>query len=834
MKNWIGWVVLFFLPSFSWAQTVTVVAGEHANFSRLVVQFEQAPEWEFGQVEGGYELRSDVDVSDWDFTEVFELIPRTRIAAVTSPGPGRVFLQVSCDCSGDAFEIRQGRLVIDIKDQVADENSLFEQYLSPVADGLGWLTSEGLDVALADVDPSESVLSGQSNGPVGQQKETHQPTEINVVNQPIDPVSPHPFQRITDAPRQSVLWHQAPASGLKSLPPSLNANELSFLETVQRSPRVVLSEQILLEQLGRAATQGLIMVDLPDTVDLLTGQNRLELGQADTPDKVEKSTQTASFELQDLENLHVETAFDRGANFSPGSTTLTSDGLSCLAENLFEFTAWGSSGDGAAHLSDLRARLILEFDKPNQLVVEELVKRYLFLGFGAEAAQLMRVFEVDILNSALFFQLADVLDATPFADSDILRSQLTCSTPAVLWAVLASDTLPPGADIDENAVLRAFSGLPEHLRHHLAPDLVTRFLAFGNDDVATAIRDIADRTVSAENLGFQMVEAQIAAYDGDLDKALVKLLAVASSAGASGPEALATLIESQLEAGRPVEQKAALFADAMAAEFSETEMGIRLTKAAIRGYAISGEIETAFERIESALAGGDLALSEAARLAAETHLRNAQSASIPDFLSVVYRYQIAPGIYSDVAISARRAIAHRLQSLGLPLKARQIFSLPTEILNEDDKNMLAAIELDLGKPIEARQVLADQYDEKSIELQARALEMSQDFQGAGQLYEQLGLTNDRDSAFWRAKDWQAVAISEPSARSEIAQLAVKDELAAPNAAVSSSELLEISSPNQNIAQSESSENQGPLAISKQLLETSISTRSVVTELLVGS
>lgn len=115
---------IFALPAFA----ANIRSGEHADFSRLVIQFDEAVDWELGRTDTGYLLRSEGLKSDLDLSEVFQLIPRTRIARVEHAKDRMEFeVELACNCHADAFELREGRVVIDIKDGPAPPTSGFEE-----------------------------------------------------------------------------------------------------------------------------------------------------------------------------------------------------------------------------------------------------------------------------------------------------------------------------------------------------------------------------------------------------------------------------------------------------------------------------------------------------------------------------------------------------------------------------------------------------------------------------------------------------------------------------------------------------------------------------------
>ena len=93
--------LVFLFPGAATAETVNAISGEHADFSRIVLQFDNLDTWEFGRVAGGYELRTGLSEAEFDLSSVFDKIPKSRISEITSPANGRLFLSVSCQCAAD-------------------------------------------------------------------------------------------------------------------------------------------------------------------------------------------------------------------------------------------------------------------------------------------------------------------------------------------------------------------------------------------------------------------------------------------------------------------------------------------------------------------------------------------------------------------------------------------------------------------------------------------------------------------------------------------------------------------------------------------------------------
>ena len=104
-------------------QTFRVRAGEHANYSRLVIPMPSDLAWEFTRTNRSAELFVPSEQADFDFAEVFDRIPRSRLLSLkSSAGPGGVSLRLSlaCDCDVNA-DISGQYLIIDVLDAADDD-----------------------------------------------------------------------------------------------------------------------------------------------------------------------------------------------------------------------------------------------------------------------------------------------------------------------------------------------------------------------------------------------------------------------------------------------------------------------------------------------------------------------------------------------------------------------------------------------------------------------------------------------------------------------------------------------------------------------------------------
>lgn len=97
------------------AQTYSVTAGEHADFTRVVIQTSPSATWSLDSETRELKLSVTPGTALFDLTRLFLRIPRTRLATAQS-SPGQLELTLACDCGTRAWEERPGLIVIDLHD----------------------------------------------------------------------------------------------------------------------------------------------------------------------------------------------------------------------------------------------------------------------------------------------------------------------------------------------------------------------------------------------------------------------------------------------------------------------------------------------------------------------------------------------------------------------------------------------------------------------------------------------------------------------------------------------------------------------------------------------
>ena len=147
IKAIIRLIVILLIGNTGAAETLGIRSGEHADFTRLVIENPTGSEWNIGRVENGYSVQI-AGASAFDLTGVFDRIPRGRIAGLRSH-QNILNIQIACVCYLDAFTWQQDHLVVDVKDGVPPQDAAFEAFFNAVQ------TSSVLPLVLSNPSPQK-------------------------------------------------------------------------------------------------------------------------------------------------------------------------------------------------------------------------------------------------------------------------------------------------------------------------------------------------------------------------------------------------------------------------------------------------------------------------------------------------------------------------------------------------------------------------------------------------------------------------------------------------------------------------------------------------------
>ena len=322
------------------AQDISIRSGEHEGYTRLVLDMPGRAEWSLLEDKRRPVLSFE---QPWQFDtgDVFDRIARNRLVALQQPEPGRLQLDLACNCDLNVFWHSEAMLVVDI------------------ADG-GPGNERPSPVVRPESAPRNTVNSDHGNG-------------AHIVAETV-----WPRVRRSTTLTQNRLIPPPPD-------PQDGRNVALANSGTQKTEALARKREQVMEQLGRAASQGL----LSPNIDWPEGGERRTEGNSPPVDKAEDALVTDEPPLQKhsaLDNIRAQSSIDRDfLKHGHVINGMTGDGQACLPEAHVRVSDWGEEAPFGAQLGPLNARLYGEFDKPDEVVALRLARLYVYFGFGAEA-----------------------------------------------------------------------------------------------------------------------------------------------------------------------------------------------------------------------------------------------------------------------------------------------------------------------------------------------------------------------------------------------------------------------------------------------------------------
>lgn len=474
------------------AQLLPVRTGEHDGFTRIVIPIERDRDWSL-QGEGvSRRLLLSPDAEGFDLSRSYDLIPRSRVAALEEL-PDGLEIRLGCDCGVTAFRYQERYLVIDVADAAPEARpDSARPVTAPVPEGRADATDRARTRAAAAALPNLArLLTGGSDA----------------------------------APQR------APAAAAAAPPPATPAD---MPASAAAESQLEEAAHLMAEQLARAAAAGLLdtapdqplsSADPVPAVEPATPDPTAPDGEPAAPEESAalpapprprphprapraSTDDTASQRAQERDPMddfavavrpdaradeapppavRARTAFDIAARPGPDPDA-GRERLACTG-NAPGIAGWSAGGGVQAGLGPLRRAVFDARDRLIESAAIDLARHYLYYGFGAEAVFWLSQLEQPPADLLALGQLADGTDDPAFP---AMRDPAACSDEEFLLRYLAGAVDAPPTRGEADRLQLAFSALPPPLRGRLGPGFARRLAGDGRREAAMNVRDILE------------------------------------------------------------------------------------------------------------------------------------------------------------------------------------------------------------------------------------------------------------------------------------------------------------------------------------------------------
>lgn len=511
------------------------------------------------------------------------------------------------------------------------------------------------------------------------------------------------------------------------------------------------------KQLSAAASQGLVTLDAPPASRSEKTPVAPSVGVPPSPDTQFRVVTEAGMDVR-LGGL-------------PDEADLIQD--SCLPNEAVDISSWGEpSEDPAKALAGIRHMLITDAERLPTDRVTDAAKRYLYFGFGAEAALLLSSLpELSKFQMALV-DIGKIVDGKNI-DQSVFAGMENCNNAASLWSLLSRGGLRPSEPINAGAIVQAFSAMPYRLRELLAPRVIDRLLENGDQNAARMVRDTISRVVTETPSAMQVTEARLEVLEDRPEKAKEVLEAATTMSGPNEAAALVALVNMDFAARNPVSPARIQMIQTLAAQSRGQAIAKDLLHALVLAYSLSGEFQLAQDSLQDAPSAEKYFWELMAEIGTDADIIN-MAFSPPENLG---------GITENSA----HLIASKLLTIGFPSQSLIWLGLPEKAVDSlPDSARLTAAEAYLveARPKEALSAISGMEDvANSVRFRAlRALKDEQIFSFAAD-YEEYN--EDMIDVQINARQWGKVASQASGVWSDAAAMVANlDEAASPSGPIS--------------------------------------------------
>ncbi len=444
-------ITLMAHAAFAQVTTIPVRGGEHADFTRIVVQIPEANHWRVTSDDRWARVDVTGPPLRFDLRQTFSKIPRTRLRDARA-GPDWLELDLACDCEIRASEEIRGFLVIDLVGRPSLARPASRATVRPRERPESIRASSAVS-ALAAAQAGRDLARLVREGTAGSATE-----------------------------RSLTLTTLFGPNAEPTVLPSTNPADMGSSE------RAAIREE-LSRALAGSVAEG-----------ILNGAEAFDPGSG--PPVPEAANPTADL------GAHIRFSTPSGVTEPAGLGSTRRDDARCRLAETIDMNLWNLDKSGASE-TELWNALLGEFDRLDQNAAIALAQHYLARGFGAEARMLLGMLPVETEETRLLTHLGHLVDLEgrpPLPELKILQD---CNAFAHLWAFLDSPRDTPAQDTQSDLLYQALSMMPRQLRLHIGPEISQRLLLQGERDAAQTIRALLDRVAVDATPALELARAKL-------------------------------------------------------------------------------------------------------------------------------------------------------------------------------------------------------------------------------------------------------------------------------------------------------------------------------------
>ena len=728
-----------------------ILSGEHGDFSRLVLRIDPGTEWSLETTEGHATLRIPGKALDFGTRGIFDLIPRSRIADVTTrvdDGGTTVELALACDCRVSTLFVDGRYLAVDVGAPI-DTDPGSAPAGAAAAEGMETpeerAEREGKAVASAEAILLQQIERAADQGIVDF-SDTAKALAVAPATLPrpegedAEP-APAPETAATAAPAAPVPGASPPPE-VASVAPAEPAPAPAPLPS---PPSPTVADAPPPARPARTSPVALAPVQ-PQPGDMSADETRLSEALA---------------ALVDGDQIRATTVYDRDRAAAKARVTPPAPPVECLPDATFDMTDWSDRRPFRTQAADYSRRVLGEFDVPDPVILSRWAQLDIRNGLGREAEMLLDAFPGVAPEEALYRDLARTVEGRPLGPGGPLSRQAACPGAHGLWQALGGAVPAYRSPEHFAGVQEALGDLPPDMRLRLGPVLITRLLDADEESAARLVYDTVARVPGERSPDLILAEARLVAAEGNPVPALQALTGLVESDAPNGAEALAALAAIAGSASIALPDRLVTDLESAALQARGTPLEPQFRALTIAAKATRGDTAGALDALRDAgrtFPGDDRFPTLAARVLAAAEPTAEGGAAYARLL--LANLDLMPA--DARADTAREAVARHLLDLGLAPAARTTIA-PALARGLPAARMLEAEALVRGgDSAGALAVLAGLDTPEAVSLRADAQAQEGAYSDAVKTLADNGRETDAAAYAWPSGDWPRVKADDSS------------------------------------------------------------------------
>lgn len=512
-----------------------ILSGDHGDFSRLVLRIDPTTEWSLETTDGRAILHIPGKALEFGTRGIFDLIPRSRIADVTTSiddSGTTVELALACDCRVSTLFVDGLYLAVDVGARIEPDPA------AAGASAAGTAAETAAETAPETVETPEERAERESKAVASAEAILLQQIERAADQGIID------FSDTAQAPAVApAILPQPEGEDAEPAPaPSPFATPAPAAPLPAEGPPPEVASAAPAEPAPLPAPPSSRGADAPPPArPARTEPVALTPAQTEGMPADEARLSAALAALVDGDQIEATTVYDRDRAAAKARVTPPAPPVECLPDTTFDMTDWSDRRPFRTQAADYSRRVLGEFDVPDPVILSRWAQLDIRNGLGREAEMLLDAFPGVAPEEAFYRDLARTVEGRPLGPGGPLSRQTACPGAHGLWQALGG-AVPAYRGAEHFAgVQGALGDLPPDMRLRLGPVLITRLLDADEESAARLVYDTVSRVPGERSPDLILAEARLVAAEGNPVPALQALTGLVESDAPNGAEALAAL-----------------------------------------------------------------------------------------------------------------------------------------------------------------------------------------------------------------------------------------------------------------------------------------------------